>query len=387
MTDLLSPNEVRDREGLPRVSVGQEELVYRPDAGDEDPHFFRDLLRWSKHRDAKAGSRLEHHRAQMLGREVRDVASAAFGAQIVPQFLDSFAAGPVRAGDPLLAALNKYPIPPKGLLMQVPRAVTTSGSSAHAQTSQNTAVSETDPSLVNLDVLGRVVATIAGQVTIASQVLDRSPSMASKFIARDLQEAVTDRLDEQLINGTGINGQLIGLRNVTAPSTVTWNDATATRGEFVYNVSHAAHDLAVARRRPPDLVVMNPRRWYWLTAALASSTSDDRSTLVTKQVCAGYEEDAENPYVGSIVGLPVVLDANVPSTFSTNEDVVLVIRSADMPVHLSPIQVDVMTQIDTGTALEATFVAYQYAIWWPDRYRGTSTAILTGTGLVTPVWV
>lgn len=363
-----------------RVAIGRDEPIYRPDAGPDEPHFFRDVALWQRSRDVRAQDRLIRH-LKANGHEVRDINSGAFGASVVPQFLDEEAAGPVRAGDPLLAALTQLPLPSEGLLFALPRSVTTGGSSAAAQTSDNTTVAETDPSLVNLDTFGRAVVTVAGLVTVASQVVDRGGSGFERYLMRDLREAVDTTLDNQLINGTGTNGQLLGLRNITAPVTVTWADAAPSQGLFVNQVARTAHDTSNVRLKPPDLVVMHPRRWYWLNAALAT-TQQDAATIVTGQACAEYETGV--PYVGSIAGLPVIVDCNVPTTVSTDQDQVFVLRSQDMNVHVSDTRVTLLHQYDTGSALEDTFVAWRYAVWFPDRYRGTSTGILTGTGLTAP---
>lgn len=299
---------------------------------------------------------------------------------MVPQYLTDLAAGQVRAGDPLLSALQQLPLPSEGVTFTVPRGVTQAGSVAFAQTSENSAVSESDPSMTNVE---RSLVAIAGQVTVSFQTIDRSPTVAEPYVARDLFLSVADRIDNQLINGTGANGQLLGLRSVVASQTVTYGGVVPTQGNFVNFTARAASSTATARLQSPDLVVMHHRRWYWLTGAVSASGA---STVVTDQVCADYE--AGSPFVGSIAGLPVVLDANIPTTVSnaqSNEDVVLVVRSRDMPVHLGPLTVDVDRQTDAAT-LEVTFIGRQYAVWFPDRYRGASTAILTGTGLATPVF-
>jgi hypothetical protein len=368
-----------DDDGGVRIRVISESPVYRPDAGDDDPHFLRDLVRWAESRDPHAGTRLSRYRQEQGGGETRDIGTGAVGALAVPQFLVDLAAGPVRPGDPFLQALEQRRLPTEGVTMTVPRSTTTGGTAAFSQTSENSAAAEVDPGMVNLE---RSVVTVAGQVTVSNQLLDRSPAVSEAYLAKDLLDAVVSNLDNQLISGTNANGQLLGLRTVTDLASVTWTDASPTRGEFVSRVARTAHDVAVARNLPPDLVVLHPRRWYWLTGALSDS-SVDAATVVTDQVCA--ERPEEGPYVGTIAGLPVAVDANIPTAIGagTNEDVALVVRAADMPVHLSPLTVDVDRQTDAGTA-EVTLIGRRYAVWFPDRYRGTSVGVLTGTGLVAP---
>lgn len=360
--------------GAAVVRVLSDDPVYRVDATESEPHFFRDLLHWAAYGDSRAVDRLTRSQRQLGGAEVRDIGSGAAGGLVVPQFLTELAEGPVRAGQPLLSALEQIPLPAEGVTFTVPRSVTTGGSSAHAQTSENSAVSETDPSLVNLD---RSLVTVAGQVTVSSQFIDRSGSVGERYLARDLLEAVTSQLDNQLINGSGSNGQLVGLRNTAAITTVTWTDATPTRGEFSTFVGRTAHDVSIARLLPPDTLVMHPRRFYWLTAG----TINETPSLARPWVW----QDAEPPFVGRFANLDILVDSNVPTTVGagTNEDVALVIRRQDLPVHVGPVTVDVHRETEAGS-LEVNVVAHRYAVWFPDRFRGTPIGVLTGTGMVAP---
>lgn len=353
------------------VTVTREEPVYRPDAGENDPRFFRDVLIWSTHRDPSARERLHRHQ-----QEQRDIGSGVLGGAVVPQFLTEQAAGPVRAGDPLLMALEHLALPSEGVSFTVPRSVTTGGSTGHAQTSENTDVSETDPSMVDLT---RSLVTVAGQVDVSRQVLDRGGMVAETYLARDLAEAVNTNLDYQLINGTGTNGQLLGLRNVTDVTTVTWTDATPSQGEFTTFIGRTAHDASVVRLLPADTVVLHPRRFFWLTGGEGSAGDLPNTARPWNYY------DLEPPFVASFAHMNVVIDANIPTTLGagTNEDIAIVMRRADTPVHIGPIMVDIDSQA-LATTLGLSVVAHRYATWFPDRYRGTSAAILTGTGLTAP---
>lgn len=364
--------------GEPRVAVGREEPVYRPDASDDDPHFFRDLARWSVHRDQRALDRLVLHGRQ-TDPERRDIGSGALGALVVPQFLLDLSAGQVRAGDPLLAALEQLPLPSQGVTFTVPRGVTQAGSVAFAQTSENTAVSESDPSMVNVE---RSLVTVAGQVTVSFQTLDRSPAVSEPYIARDLGEAIQTKLDDQLINGTGANGQLLGLRNVTNISTIPFTSTGAgAKTALTIATARAATSSNNVRLLAPDTIVMHGRRWHWLLSAGAAA--DDYDTIAHTWLHGEYlRTDGPTPFVGSLAQMNVVLDNNVPITVGTgtNEDVVLVLRRRDMPIHLGQLTVALDRQTDAGS-LEVTLVGHRYAVWFPDRYRGTSTAVISGTGL------
>lgn len=353
--------------------VRTDEPIYRPDAGEDDPHFFRDLLHWATSRDPRTLERIARAQRQLGGAEVRDIGTAALGGLVVPQFLNELAEGPVRAGQPLLTALEQVPLPREGVTFTVPRSVTTGGSSAHAQTSENTAVSETDPSEVNLE---RTLVTVAGQVTVSNQFIDRSNGVGERYLARDLFESATAQLDNQLINGTGANGQLVGLRNVTAINTVTWTDATPTRGEYTTFLGRLAHDLSIARLMPPDTVIMHPRRFYWVVGAPVTETPG---------LARPWQWEVESPFVARFSNMDVIVDSNIPTSIgaSTNEDIALIIRRQDMPIHVGPLVVDVQRETEAGS-LKVNVVGHRYAVWFPDRFRGTGIGVLTGTGLTAP---
>lgn len=352
------------------VSIKREEMTYRPDG---DAYFFRDLTHWFVNRDGAAGERLKRHSA-----ETRDIASGStgLGALVVPQFLTEHAAGVVRAGDPFLRNITQYPLPPEGMQMTVPRSVTTGGSTAHAQTSENTDVSDTDPSLVDMT---RNVVTVAGQVDLSAQAVERGGEALERFLAKDLLEAVNSNLDSQLLNGTGTNGQLLGVRNVTDVTTVTYTDTNPTAGEFLIFVSRLGHDMSLVRNLGPDTFVMHPRRW-WSFMRSGGFTGFTNPFQIN-----GYEADNDPEIPGTFGGARVILDANIPTTLGsgTNEDVIIALRADDMPVFVSPLTVKVNHSTSAGN-FGVNITGFKYANWWPDRYRGTSIALLVGTGLSSP---
>lgn len=368
----MRPSPTTSGNGTATVRVTREDPVYRPDAGQDDPHFFRDLANLVVHRDPRVYERLRRHNLALGGGEVRDSGSGAYGGIVVPQYLTGMAVGPVRAGDPLVKALDILDLPPDGMTFTVPRSATTGGAVAASVTSENTAVAETDPAIVNNE---KPVVTVAGRVTVSSQYINRGTSVTEVYLTRDLQEAVDTAIDSQLINGTGLNGQLRGLLSVTDRTAVT--SISSSRGGFSMFVGRTAHDFSNNRLKPPDTLILHPRRFYWMSAGTVSETPS-----ITRPWCMHHEED---PFVAYFANMDIVLDSNIPTTngSGTNEDVAILIRRADMPLHLGPLNVTASRAPEAGS-LEVDVTAWRYAVWFPDRYRGTSTAVLSGTGLVAP---
>ena len=89
--------------------------------------------------------------------------------------------------------------------------------------------------------------------------------------------------------------------------------------------------------------------------------------------------------VGRIHGLPVFTDANIPTTFHTNEDAIIIIASRI--VHLWEAEdgrpFTVAFEQQTGTSLQVQLVAYGYSAFTAGRYPAASGYVY-GAGLTAP---
>jgi hypothetical protein len=130
---------------------------------------------------------------------------------------------------------------------------------------------------------------------------------------------------------------------------------------------------------------MHPRRWAWF---LASVDSQNRPLVVPNAYnpvnATGILSDvaAEN-IVGSIQGIPVLVDASVPTTLSTNQDAIIVTRAEDLFLFEDNApRVRVMEEVLSGT-LQVRAQVYGYFGFTAARYAAASAKI-TGTGLAAP---
>jgi hypothetical protein len=126
---------------------------------------------------------------------------------------------------------------------------------------------------------------------------------------------------------------------------------------------------------------MHPRRAAWLGKELSSSFPlFQQGTLVQ---AVGTQNQG---FVSSFGGLRVVLDAGITTTSGsgTNEDVIYILRVADMVLFESPLQEIVFDAPLSGT-LTVRLQIYGYSAFVSGRYP-TSITILSGTGLATPSW-
>ncbi|MGH2681021.1 MAG: helix-turn-helix domain-containing protein [Actinomycetota bacterium] len=146
--------------------------------------------------------------------------------------------------------------------------------------------------------------------------------------------------------------------------------------------------MASQRFLPPNAIVMHPRRWAWFLAAL---DSQQRPLVVPvgdglmNAAGVGLGMSEEGP-VGRLHGLPVFIDANIPTNLGggTNEDRIVLLRGEDHTLFESEIRTRVLPEVGSGT-LTVRLQVYNYAAFTAGRYP-TSVAVISGTGLVAPVF-
>lgn len=357
----------RAREDLPapaapKVEVVKEEPTYRKDGGVS---FFRDLA--LRNRDDSAAERMRRHEAEMSDR--RDVSSSSNGF-IPPVYLSELAAEFPRAGRPLVDALPKAPLPASGTSFTVPKV--TGGAAVAAQTDGGS-VQETDPTTSQP---ATYVRTIAGQVDISQQLLDRSDPAFDVIVLRDLQNAYDAELDRQLINGAAASNEHVGLLNVSGVNGVTFTSATPTAADFLPKLYKAISEISSNRFLPATHVVMHPRRAAFLASGLSTSTPVFQQGALT--LASGTQNGA---LVSSIAGLPVIVDANVPVTLGsgTDEDRVIAIHAPDLSVMEGEVRTRVLDAPLSDT-LEVRIQLFGYSAFLSERYpKGIS--VISGTGL------
>lgn len=360
------------------VRVGREELTYRADGAGS---FFADAFAAQVRGDYAAAERIARHQTEMET-EYRAVGTGAFTGLVVPQYLTDQVAPYARAGRPFADALRNAPLPAEGLTVNVSRITT--GSAVASQSSENSAVQDTDMDDTLLTVN---VNTVSGQQNVSRQAIDRGTGIDT-IIVQDLASAYATELDRQIINGSGSSGEHRGILNVSGINSVTYTDASPTAAELYPKLADAIQRVNSTRFMPANLIVMHPRRWMWLMASVDSSS---RPLVVPNANgpfnAYGTGENGARGVVGSILGVPVLVDANVPTNLGsgTNEDRIIVTYADDSILWEqsgSPLQI----RFDQTLAGQLTIkmVCFGYsAVAAGARYPG-GVSVISGTGLVTP---
>lgn len=362
---VSTPAPAQEQPAVNRVDVKSEPLTYEPNAPQS---FFRDSYAAEFLGDVVAQERLNRHMAEMRV-ELRDSGSANFAGLVVPQYLTGLAAPFLRAGRNTLDVCNQLPLPGDGLTVNISRVTT--GSSVAAQDGDNGAVTEATPDDTLLTVN---VRTYAGMVDVSRQALERGTGVDG-LLAADLVSAYNSKVNADVINGAGTSGTHLGILNTSGVGDVDTDDASPTAYETFQAIIKAIGTVTAARYVQPDVIIMHPRRWAYISGGLDSSNRPLAGVTVatSSNIIALGNPGAYGVAAGEIAGVPVVVDAGIPTNLGagTNEDAIIVANRADlvlMEQAASPLMLR-YESVGSGT-LTTRMVVYGYSAFTAGRYPG-----------------
>jgi hypothetical protein len=367
------------------VRVVSEPLTY--ERGANDRSYFKDLATRATTRDDKsaAARRLDAHAAEMRveipAREERaweaaEAAGVEFrlnpsradgqgGYASPPLWLvDQVALAP-RPGRVLADLIHGFRLPGGVSEVNVPRLTTGTAVQVVADGAAPASADIVDAATTS------PVVTLAGDGDTVMQLLEQSPAGAhlDHAIFRDLSGAYDARLEVQLINGTGIGGQLLGLLNVPAgaglANAVTFTDGTPTPSKLAPFAGQAIAQVGNARLLPPETWLMRTSREAWVYLA------DDRKAPPDAPL---------GPY-------PIRKSDAIPATLGAagNQDAIIACRPSDMLLLESAPKIRVDQDSLSGTlGVRLQLVGYAAAL--VARYP-TGISTITGSGcVVQPGW-
>lgn len=358
--------------------VRNEARTYRPDV---QASYFSDLYaRQFRVGDvAGAEQRLGAHEREVAV-ERRDIAVSAMAGAVPPQYLlDQFA--PVaKAGRPFLNSLNSMPLPPDGVSFVIPRGTT---GSAAAMTTEAAGFNEQD--MANTD-LTLTVNLVTAQQDISRTLFMRGGAVVDSIIFPDLLTSLAVAADVSAINGNGTAPQHRGVLQVSGISAVTYTDASPTVPELWPKISDAIQRINALRFVPGTAIFMHPRRWGWFNAALDTANRPlfNFSTTPPNVVMALGEAAKYGQIVGSLQGLPVITDANIPTTLGGGtEDIIIVANTQDFVFWEAPVMTFSFEQTISTAPGQVRLAAGQFQAFSAGRYP-TGISTLGGTGLASP---
>lgn len=358
--------------------------IYR--RGDVAASYFRDLYAARQRGDRDAADRLRRNDAQIAEQRALTSTAGAGGEFAPPLWLvDQFVAL-ARPGRVFADSLHPGVLPAGVSSINVPKVA--SGTSEAVQATQNTAVSQTDLTSTSVS---SPITTIAGKQVVSLQLLEQSGIPFDEVILADLAADYAKQFDVQVISGSGASGQLNGVSTFfTASGTnnVTYTSASPTTQLLYRSIGNAIQKILTSRFMPPDVIYMHPRRWY----AILSDADTTGRPLVLPQGSAynplGTTKEGPVPEgaAGVILGLPVVVDPNLPTNVGagTNQDNVYVARSADLRLWETSLRAETF-DAPYADSMGVLFRAFAYSAAIPGRYV-TSVSVISGTGLVPPTF-
>ncbi len=383
----LTEGGIAVRRAQARVSAIQESATYTKE--NRKNSYFTDLIKLGLNLDAtgESGERLRRHATDVATLpEYRDLSRTdGQGGYFVPpawlmnEYIEL--ARPARAYANLV---TREALPGGTDSINIPKVA--SGTSTAIQNGDNVSVSDTDltDTFINCP-----VRTIAGQQNVAIQLLDQSPVNFDQVIFRDLLADYAVKLDLQVLFGSGNGGQVLGTHNTSGIQTVEVGGSDVPH--FYSSVADAIQLIHTTRFLPPTHIVMHPRRWAWLTAAMDANNRP----LITPTAggvqafnnIASFDGVVSQQVVGQMQGLPIVTDPNIGTTFGNEsgggtEDVVYVQRSEDITLYESGIRTRVLQEIGAST-LTVTLQVYGYLAYTAARYPQSIVEI---GGLVAPTF-
>ena len=369
---------------MPKVGgakVTREARTYSAD--NADVSFVKDAFTAKFSNDYAAQERLARHtREEEVER--RSVGTGNFAGLVIPQYLVDLAAPLARAGRPTADfATNKMLLPPAGMTLNISRMTT--GTSTAVQAAENDAVSNTnaDDTLLTVN-----VRTIAGQQDISKQAIERGTGIDT-FIIQDLIRGWHTTLDSQILNGTGASGQILGLNDTPGVNVVTYNDASPTVAELYPKLADAYQQVQTGAFMNPTHWVMHPRRLAFLLAAVDLAGRPLVVPTLNGPMNA-YATGVGQAYYGnsgySMMGLPIIADANVRTDFDGDQDRIYCVTAPEFHLWEQAGSPFALNFDATGAgSLTIKSVVYGYAAATAGRYPDAFSYV-AGTGLAAPTF-
>jgi len=307
--------------------------------GATSPSYFADLYN-AQRGDANASERLRSNNRE-VGMESRALgntgATGGSGGEFSPPawIIDAYVKL-ARPGRVTADLFHREDLPAGVSSVNIPKIAT--GTTVAPQTTQNTAVAQTD---VTTTSLSSGVITLAGKQVVSQQLLDQGGIRVDEVILQDLSADLARQLGTQALTGSGTGGQLKGFLTATSSNVVTWTQATPTASGFYAQLAKLQGQINATRYKAPDACVMHPRRWAWF----ASFTDSTGRPLVVPT--SGSFNSMANPtdgmqgaagHVGSVLGMEVYTDPGIPINggAGANQDTVLMFVRDDVWLYEHP---------------------------------------------------
>jgi HK97 family phage major capsid protein len=233
------------------------------------------------------------------------------------------------------------------------------------------------------------VNTVASMFDLSKQAVLRGTGIETQLLG-DAVRSYQTKVDALAINGSGSSGEHRGILNTSGINAVTYTDASPTYAEFFPKLVQAITDISTNFFGSATHIVMHPSLAGCILRALDGSNRPQFTSLLgNPQNAAGTFQRPGYDLGGfQILGIPVVLDANMPVNLGTgtNETAVIVGNFDESYIFEdnsgTPLYVR-FEQPDGNIAIRT--VVFGFSAYTAGKYPSAFSAI-TGTGLITANW-
>jgi HK97 family phage major capsid protein len=365
----------------PGEGVTREPSTYRSGYGGQS--YFRDLHMVRKTGDRDALARLQRNDKEVAEKRALSTTNGAGGEFVPPLWLEDEFVKIARPGRVTANLTPTRPLPPGTDSINVPKV--TGGTAVATQATQNSGVNVQD---LTTGSISSGVTTIAGGQTVSLQLIEQSPLNVDDIVLGDLAADYAVKLNTKVLSGAGTGGDPTGIFALSGTNAITFTSASPTVAALYTKLAGAVQAIHSARYLPPDTIIMHPSRWAWIVSQFDSS---NRPLVVPAaqgpmNAVGTTGEPAAQGYVGSMLGLPVYVDATITTTFGagTNQDRILVARMSDLMLWESNLRAETFEQT-YANQLSVFIRVYNYMSFQAGRYP-KSISVIDGTGLVAPTF-
>ena len=356
-------------------------------SGANGNSYFQDLAKRRDHGDSMDRLRRNSKMAEAEQRALGNTGAAggSGGEFSPPDWMINEWVNIIRAGRVTPDLYRKMDIPDGVSSINIPKI--TGGTTVAIQSTQNSALSQTD---MTTGYVQTGWATIGGKQVVAQQLLDQTAVGFDQIISADLAADYARQVGLLTFTGAGTGAgttsMINGLSNATVANTVTWTQAAPTGSLFYSQLGKLLSAFEGLRLAKPSHFVMHPRRWYWLSTSVDTAGRPLIPPTGPTFNVIGDNTNAAVPsgIVGVVHGVPVVIDPQVPTTVSTNQDVVYLIKADDLLLFESNLRFATFVE-PYADSLGVLFRLHNYVGTMLNRHP-ESIGMLTGTGLAIPAF-
>ena len=308
------------------------------------------------------------------------------GEMIPPRWMVERFASIARAAAPLKQLVTRVDLPPGTLELHVPRFDTSAG--VVPEEYEN--VNPPQVLIPGTDEVVSKVATFAGDVLVSQQLYDRGGDFSDQIILKDFADNYAEALQSQMMVGSGSNGQLLGLTNVSTTSVdgvpgaraVTYTAGSPTPAGLIKAIGECAGEISDTRRRPPSAILMRGALWFDM------ASWPDVNSVSTERLGTGLiPTEADIGPFGPLAGLPVYHDNTLPTNLGSgaNQTTVVLTRASDQILLEDPLGPRFTAYPVSNEAGQMTVVLgwHHYTAALTNLYP-SAIGTVTGTGLVVP---